>query len=322
MEYRNQHSDEDKISILVRKVWLAPIFYVYFLIVLIALGMLYVHRENMVNRNSISPDVAVDSVYDQPVGDIPPGPASTGVTVDVSTLFQPTKAQLEKGEQLFKVDCSPCHGVGGKGDGPAAASLNPKPRDFHSPTGWKNGRFLSQMFKTVSEGIPGTAMVSFAASISASDRLAIVDFIRSKFGDFPKDTPEQLEAMNKTHHLGKVQAPATRIPVSEAMNQIEEEIPRVRMTTAILTFISQHPTEEGSQIFNNVTIDKQWALTGLAMSAFWSKAESDFVMSVTANTIQNGFNPKVAQLTAGDWNTLYNYLRDLFLKENITEKNG
>jgi cytochrome c5 len=37
---------------------------------------------------------------------------------------------------LFRVRCSSCHGMSGKGDGPASASLNPKPRDFRD-AGWR-----------------------------------------------------------------------------------------------------------------------------------------------------------------------------------------
>lgn len=277
----------------------------------------------MVNRNSISPDLAVDSVYNMPVGDVPPGPANTGTKIDISTLLQPTKAQLDKGEELFKVDCAPCHGLDGKGNGPASASLNPKPRDFHSTTGWKNGRLLSDIFKTVAEGVPGSAMVSFSAALPASDRLAIIDYIRSSFGDFPKDTPEQLEAMNKAYQLEKMQAPATRIPVSEAMSQIEEgAIPVVRATGAVSTYISQHMTDEGSRIFDNVVIDRRRALTTLANSDFWSKNEDDFVMIVTADAVQNGFDPKVAQLSAQDWQTLYNYLKGLFASKGLASGNG
>ena len=32
--------------------------------------------------------------------------------------------------QLFQTVCSTCHGADGKGDGSAAAMLNPKPRDY------------------------------------------------------------------------------------------------------------------------------------------------------------------------------------------------
>lgn len=323
MENENQKSNpEEKKSVFVRNVWLSPFFYIYFLSVLIALGMLYIHRENMVNRNSIPPDVAVDSVYDRPVRDIPLGPASSGTKIDISTLLQASKTQLARGEQLFKVDCAPCHGVKGKGDGPAAASLNPKPRDFQGTTGWVNGRLLSQMFKTVSEGISGSAMVSFAASLPASDRLAIIDYIRT-FGDFPKDTPEQLDAMNKTYHLEKVSAPARQIPVTEAMSQIEEEaIPRMRATATVMSYITQRSNDQGSQIFNSVTVNKQRALTMLAASDFWSKSQSDFVTIVTAGAVQNGFDPKASQLSVQEWQKLYNYLKDLFLKQNTAEKNG
>lgn len=35
-----------------------------------------------------------------------------------------------EGEKVFKTYCVSCHGNSGKGDGPAAAGLNPKPADF------------------------------------------------------------------------------------------------------------------------------------------------------------------------------------------------
>lgn len=39
-------------------------------------------------------------------------------------------ADPENGKKLFTQFCASCHGTSGKGDGPAAAALNPKPRDF------------------------------------------------------------------------------------------------------------------------------------------------------------------------------------------------
>jgi Cu-processing system permease protein len=38
-------------------------------------------------------------------------------------------ALLERGAQVYLQNCAPCHGLTGKGDGTAAASLDPKPRD-------------------------------------------------------------------------------------------------------------------------------------------------------------------------------------------------
>lgn len=36
----------------------------------------------------------------------------------------------EKAASLYKDLCASCHGAKGKGDGPAAAALTPKPKDF------------------------------------------------------------------------------------------------------------------------------------------------------------------------------------------------
>jgi len=70
-------------------------------------------------------------------------------------------ALLEKGKASFTLNCVPCHGVAGAGDGVAAAALNPKPRNFKVDA-FKNGEKPENVFKTVSEGIPTTVMVSFA----------------------------------------------------------------------------------------------------------------------------------------------------------------
>jgi mono/diheme cytochrome c family protein len=36
----------------------------------------------------------------------------------------------QEAKEMFKTVCSVCHGVDGKGDGVAAANLNPKPRNY------------------------------------------------------------------------------------------------------------------------------------------------------------------------------------------------
>ena len=39
-------------------------------------------------------------------------------------------AAVDAGKKTYNVYCSSCHGEGGKGDGPAAPSLNPRPQDL------------------------------------------------------------------------------------------------------------------------------------------------------------------------------------------------
>jgi mono/diheme cytochrome c family protein len=46
--------------------------------------------------------------------------------------------ELAEGQSLYAAKCHICHGADGRGDGPAAAALNPKPADFTNPSFWQN----------------------------------------------------------------------------------------------------------------------------------------------------------------------------------------
>jgi Cu-processing system permease protein len=54
-------------------------------------------------------------------------------------VYKADVGNVEKGHQLYLTTCAPCHGKTGKGDGPAAANLNPKPRDH------TNGAYMNKL---------------------------------------------------------------------------------------------------------------------------------------------------------------------------------
>jgi len=62
-----------------------------------------------------------------------PAPAMADFAVDMSP------ANIALGHATYHTTCAPCHGESGKGDGPAAVALNPKPRD-HS-----NGAYMNKL---------------------------------------------------------------------------------------------------------------------------------------------------------------------------------
>ena len=82
------------------------------------------------------------------------------------------------GKTLFEQQCVTCHGPQGQGNGPAAAGLNPKPRNFTAADGWKNGRKPSVIVGTLTKGL--NSMPSFA-SLPLEDRWALAHYV-VKFG--------------------------------------------------------------------------------------------------------------------------------------------
>lgn len=99
-----------------------------------------------------------------------------------------TPELVAHGREIFAVQCASCHGAEGAGNGPAAAALNPPPRNFTQTTGWKNGRKPVLAFKTLTEGLGG--MPSFA-SMPADDRWGVAQYVMTFNPEKPAaDTPE------------------------------------------------------------------------------------------------------------------------------------
>lgn len=82
---------------------------------------------------------------------------------------------LDKGKAAFAINCSSCHGEKGDGTGPAAAALNPKPRNFATEP-FKQGDSPDAVFKTISSGVTGTPMVAFQ-HLSEDDRWALTHWV-------------------------------------------------------------------------------------------------------------------------------------------------
>lgn len=120
-------------------------------------------------------------------------------SVDISKIEKPwaeNEDMATHGKKVYANNCAVCHGNGGAGDGPAGMSLIPKPRNLVEG-GWKKGGTSMALFKTVTEGLPGTSMAAFG-HIPLADRWALVQFIRSITKDKPADDAAALENFAKT----------------------------------------------------------------------------------------------------------------------------
>lgn len=112
------------------------------------------------------------------------GPAAEESPGGTATAVAVTAAHLERGREVYKANCVPCHGPEGRGDGPAAATLNPKPRNHADP------ELMAQLSdKRIAETVRMGGIISGYPNMPASphlrgeDLVALVAFVRSLHQD-------------------------------------------------------------------------------------------------------------------------------------------
>jgi len=226
-------------------------------------------------------------------------PAERGRTVppvDPATVMTPTPAMLARGQSLYATNCGSCHGTTGEGDGPAGKGLNPSPRRFTSKDNWVNGTRVDAIFRTLDQGIKGSAMVSYA-NLTKRDRMALVHYVRSlgKFDHGPEDPKALAELTELFAHSGEVIP--NRIPVAAAMARLAAEYRR--------------PTELSPAVvaLDPGITDPFRAAQTLAGLPGWAGSDQALATGLALNPADNGFAPAVALYSADQWRALRNDLQ-------------
>ncbi len=103
-----------------------------------------------------------------------------GVPAEAMAVENPvpaTEDSIAAGAATYTQYCAVCHGNEGKGDGPGAAALNPKPADFSA----EHVQVLSDggLFWFVTNGVPNSAMPPWGEVLSEQQRWEVVNFLRT-----------------------------------------------------------------------------------------------------------------------------------------------
>lgn len=108
------------------------------------------------------------------------------IAITLSMVFFPYLARaqgnVDKGKNLFTQQCVSCHGPGGKGDGPAAMALKPKPRDLTDKAymaGLSDQHLLDVIKKGGAAVGKSPLMPSMGAAMKDNDIQDVVAFLRS-----------------------------------------------------------------------------------------------------------------------------------------------
>lgn len=81
-----------------------------------------------------------------------------------------------EGAKVFKANCETCHGPQGHGDGPAGQALDPQPKNLPELAAQAGDDYF---FWRISEGKPGTSMVSWKGILTEEQIWQVVAFIRT-----------------------------------------------------------------------------------------------------------------------------------------------
>lgn len=103
---------------------------------------------------------------------------SGGATPAASGAVTITAEARTEATQIFGLRCTPCHGPTGGGDGPASASLSPRPRNFHDAA-WQSSVTDEHIERIIQYG--GAAVgksPAMPANPDLAERAAVVAALR------------------------------------------------------------------------------------------------------------------------------------------------
>jgi mono/diheme cytochrome c family protein len=101
---------------------------------------------------------------------------SATLGTSAALMAQEYPADVSRGKAVYERHCLKCHGTGGWGDGPTAASLKVPPADFH--------RFRSflksdeELLRTIEHGVVYSPMHSWRGQLTDGEMQDVVAYIR------------------------------------------------------------------------------------------------------------------------------------------------
>ncbi len=105
-----------------------------------------------------------------------------------------------RGKVVYVKWCAGCHGETGAGDGPAAATMLPRPRNFtgaiYKIRTTASGQLPTDadLMRAIDEGLPGTAMPAWQGRLSDTERRDVAAYLKT-FSTFFADTSQHVAAL-------------------------------------------------------------------------------------------------------------------------------
>jgi high-affinity iron transporter len=162
---------------------------------------------------------------------------------------------VARGAAVYQANCASCHGSLGKGDGPMALGLDPRPADLTSRAALRDQSPLD-FYRRISIGVVGTAMPAFETHLSAEDRWAAA--LYASLLRLPRhsgDVPPHLQNFART---GRMSDPE----VLTALGETDTSPAALARVAAVRGFQLEGSASVDAQVFSQVRaqIESTYAL--------------------------------------------------------------
>ncbi len=117
---------------------------------------------------------------------------SLGLAMGFAAEAKAKKPNIAEGKKTFQTYCAACHGAAGKGDGAAAAALNPKPRNF-TDTALISKEPKARMHNVIAEGGQKNGLSPMMASWKKTLKPEQIDNVLAYVLTFSEDSTKAIK---------------------------------------------------------------------------------------------------------------------------------
>jgi high-affinity iron transporter len=181
---------------------------------------------------------------------------------------------------LFEENCASCHGMRGAGDGPAADTLNPQPRDFTDPERM-NALTPWQFYHAITFGVEGTAMPSFAEAFAARPRWNLAFYLMTLRRGFQPMAPATLQKLT-------LQELATKNNIElAALIASQQRLPHTDSSSHLMRVVDYHRQNPPELVMDDYITSTE---TGMKQSlAAYQRGDSAYAVEIAEEAYLEGF---------------------------------
>lgn len=231
--------------------------------------------------------------------------------MDVAAMLAGSPELVAAGKSEYAIQCQSCHGPEGKGNGPAGLALNPRPRNFTVPDGWKTGYKITDIYHTLSEGL-GAVMPAFDV-LSPEKRFALAHYVQSlgRFNHGPEDATA-VAFLNQNYHLSEGGREPNRVSVPFMMAYLAER----EQPAGAIPLPPESDGSDEARLLRRAVADPARVARTLERAAGWHVSSASLAEIALAGSPANGFSATVGTFSRTQWEQLRTSLLEHLSRKN------